>query len=105
MKTPVDHHGPRNVVPRVETPGTTQQGMDADSMQDMKARMEAREAGITVLDLAETKGGRIAYLIETPHSFPRFVVGLTDAKLETVRILMGCGEEVTARERFAKQAA
>lgn len=74
-------------------------------MKEIKNAMEAQEPGITVLELAKTQGGRIACLIETPHSFPRFVVGSTDSELKNVEILVGCGEERTARERFAGLAA
>lgn len=74
-------------------------------MKEIKIAMEAQEPGITVLELAKTQEGRIAYLIETPHSFPRFVVGLTDPELKNVKILVGCGADRTARARFAGIAA
>lgn len=62
----------------------------------IRAEMEAAPDVSRVMALEETGPGAFLYLIETPHSFPRYVIGRTDATLESPEILRGCGEEENA---------
>lgn len=67
----------------------------------LRARI-VREADVKVLHRLEDVGmGRFAYLIETPFmTFPRFVVGTTDADNEEVMICLKCGLLASAEEEF-----
>jgi hypothetical protein len=57
-----------------------------------------------VLELTPIGGGRFRYLIETPFAtFPRFVIGTTDAENEDVRIELKCGAEWNARQQWAER--
>jgi hypothetical protein len=62
----------------------------------IRAEMEAAPDVARVMALEETGPGAFLYLIETPHSFPRYVIGRTDATLSNPQILRGCGEENNA---------
>lgn len=61
-----------------------------------------READVRrVVELVPLASGRFAYLVETPfETFPRFVVGTTDAENEAVEIDLRCGAEWSARAHF-----
>jgi hypothetical protein len=48
-------------------------------------------------------GLRFRYMIETPfETFPRFVIGTTDAGLTDVRIIVKCGTEWGAEDLWGK---
>lgn len=75
----------------------------------IRAEMEAAPDVSRVMALEETGPGAFLYLIETPHSFPRYVIGRTDGTLANPEILRGCGDEENAwnlwRELRAEQRA
>jgi hypothetical protein len=51
-------------------------------------------------------GDRFRYMIETPFAtFPKFVIGTTDAAFEDVRIESRCGLLSTAEEAWARRPA
>lgn len=58
-----------------------------------------------VVGLVSMADGRFAYCIETPFmTFPRFVVGTTDAVNDDVHIHSRCGAEWSAMACFEKLA-
>ena len=64
-----------------------------------------RESDIkTVVRLVPSGAGRYRYLIETSFAtFPKFVVGTTDASFDDVRIESRCGLFSTADEAWARK--
>ena len=54
-----------------------------------------------LLELRPLPDGRWAYWIETPfESFPRYVIGSTDAQMTAVRIEFKCGQAWSARQAW-----
>lgn len=49
--------------------------------------------------------GRYLYLIETPHKWPRYVIGTTDALCDDVRVVLKCGELWSANAAWEEKAA
>jgi hypothetical protein len=73
----------------------------SEDMKDLQSRMEHEDDVKRVVRL-EPLGTRFRYLIETPfHTFPKFVIGTTDAEFSDVRIESSCGLLSTAEERWA----
>lgn len=64
-------------------------------------RLTAEEDVRKVLALQPLDDGRALYLIETPFlTFPKFVVGSTNAANDDVRTLLACGAKWSAEEAF-----
>jgi hypothetical protein len=80
--------------------------MIADKTETQVAEMIAREADVfRVVECEEIGAGRYRYLIETPfRSFPRFVIGTTDAQMTDVRPRVKCGLLATAVDQWKKGA-
>jgi hypothetical protein len=59
----------------------------------------------TVHALQPMDDGRVLYLIETPFlTFPKYVVGSTNAANDDVRTLLACGAKWSAVEAFEEIA-
>ena len=74
----------------------TTRAAESHELQAIRAEMEAAPDVSRVLALEESAPGAFLYMIETPHSFPRYVVGRTDGTLKNPEVLRGCGEEGNA---------
>lgn len=75
--------------------------MSASVIEDLRREIAGQADVRRVVELVPLAGGRFAYLIETPfETFPKFVVGTTDATNEDVRIGLRCGAEWSARDYF-----
>jgi len=60
-------------------------------MAELRAKMEQEDDIKRVVRL-ERAGDRFRYLIETPFkTFPKFVIGTTDAEFDVVRLELRCG--------------
>ena len=77
--------------------------MSAAELEAIRAAMLTAPDVMRVLALEEHGPGAVLYLIETPHSFPRFVIGRTDPALKEPAILRGCGEEWNAWEAWREE--
>ncbi|MEA3211282.1 MAG: hypothetical protein QOE70_4339 [Chthoniobacter sp.] len=76
-------------------------------MEDLTAavwrRLEREPDVLQVIEMQPLDGGRFRYLIKTPFdTFPRFVIGTTDATLADVRIRAKCGAEWNAKRLWAE---
>jgi hypothetical protein len=66
----------------------------------------AREEDVKRIVRLERAGDRFRYLIETPFAtFPKFVIGTTDAKYDDVRLELRCGLLESAEERWPELMA
>jgi hypothetical protein len=76
-----------------------------DAEADAVLRLIAAEPDVQrVVRLARIAGGRFRYLIETPFAtFPKFVIGTTDAQLEDVRREVKCGAPWNAESIWAQK--
>ena len=74
-----------------------------ETLEAIRAKIGAAQDVRKILDLEEIEPDVFLYLIETPHSFPRFVVGSFCAECEQAEILCGCGAEWNARASFQEQ--
>ncbi|HSI08799.1 MAG TPA: hypothetical protein VK985_09410 [Rariglobus sp.] len=73
--------------------------MSTEIIDALRNRMECEEDILRVVNLVPY-GDRFRYLIETPFkTFPRFVIGTTDAAFDDVRLELRCGLLTTA-ERY-----
>lgn len=73
------------------------------TLEQLRKLIEQEEDVKRVIRL-EPHGDRFRYLIETPfETFPKFVIGTTDATNEDVRIEHKCGLEATAQEAWDGQ--
>ena len=73
-------------------------------MERLRALISNESDVKRIVELVPLADGRFGYLVETPfESFPKFVVGTTDADNEEVCIGLRCGAEWSAREYFEKQ--
>jgi len=80
----------RNEHPQTSEPGCGRVARLIEAEQDVRR----------VLKVA-AQGQRYRYLIETPfQTWPRFVIGTTDADLADVRIEYRCGAEWSALEEW-----
>jgi hypothetical protein len=69
----------------------------------LRQKMESEEDVLRVVHLVPC-GDRFRYLIETPFkTFPRFVIGNTDAAFDDVRLECRCGLIETAERHWAGQ--
>jgi hypothetical protein len=69
----------------------------------LREKMEREDDILRVVRLVPC-GDRFRYLIETPFkTFPRFVIGTTDAEFDDVRREMRCGLLATAERHWAGQ--
>lgn len=69
----------------------------------LRAKMEREEDIKRVVRLIANGGGRYMYLIETPFAtFPKFVIGTTDAAFEDVRLKLRCGLIESAEEAWLR---
>jgi hypothetical protein len=72
----------------------------ADPLEQLRGLIE-REPDVKKLHRLEQCGDRFRYLIETPfETFPKFVIGTTDATNNDVRIEHSCGLQSTAEEAW-----
>lgn len=91
-------------------PDRTSGGESADRPAFLKLRalIQQETDVLQVLGLSyvpqEGETGRWLYLIKTPFaSWPKYVVGFTDAENANPEIIFRCGWEQTARECFNEQ--
>lgn len=89
--------------------GTEQRGASHVATGDLVSLREimAREEDVKrIVRLEPTGTGRFRYLIETPFAtFPKFVIGTTDAKFDDVRLELRCGLLESAEERWPELMA
>lgn len=69
---------------------------------EMISKISAQDDVREVLDLSHRCDGTFLYLIETPflNSFPRFVIGTCDRKLEDVKPIFRCGARWSAEAKW-----
>lgn len=71
-------------------------------MNENVKRLLEREPDVKRVLEVNPVGDRFRYLIETHFAtFPRFVIGITDAAFEHVRIEFRCGQEYSARRHWS----
>jgi len=71
---------------------------------ELRAVIEREEDVKRVVELEAIAGGRFRYMIETPfETFPKFVIGTTDAEFADVRLEHRCGAEWNAREIWERR--
>lgn len=77
----------------------------AEVFRNLRALINREQDVLEVLALSWIpQEGQWLYLIKTPFAtWPKFVVGLTDAANESPQIIFRCGYEVNARECFNEQ--
>lgn len=77
----------------------------SDDLANLRKIMEMEDDVKSIIRL-ESIGNRFRYLIETPfETFPKFVVGTTDAAFDDVRLESRCGMLSTAEkawDRYSK---
>jgi hypothetical protein len=74
-----------------------------NTLQNLRARIEQEADVKRLLKLEPLANGAFRYLIETPfETFPKFVIGTTDALNQSVRIEMRCGALWNAEEHWAR---
>jgi hypothetical protein len=74
--------------------------MNTPIIEEVRARIAAERDVQRVLEIAPDDK-RFRYLVQTPFdTWPRYVIGTTDAALSDVRIEFRCGEECFAREKW-----
>jgi len=77
---------------------TTTEKKPIDALREIMLREQDVKR---LVRLAEWSGGRFLYQIETPFAtFPKFVIGTTDAAFDDVRIKHRCGLEESSDEAW-----
>ncbi len=71
------------------------------AIKALREKMEREDDIKRVVRLIPHTEGRYLYLIETPFAtFPKFVIGSTDATFDDVRLLSRCGLLQTAETKW-----
>lgn len=74
------------------------------TLERLSERLAGEDDVKRVVKLVPDTPGRFLYLIETPFAtFPKFVIGTTDATFDDVRLEVRCGAEWNALKHWGER--